>query len=611
MTYDNEGQLESWQAPSGTNETDQFLYDGDGQRVLQRTSTTTGSTTNVTDTITFDGYTDTTITNGTTTDVTKYYSVQGQNVAMVNSQGWFTLVPDMQGGNTLVLNSNGSTKSVQLYAPYGSVRYSDGTSPTAHNYTGQRLDDTTGLLYYNSRYYDPISGCFTSTDTVETNASGSDPYAYVDDNPETKTDPTGQMMYDPATGQAGRIVNGKAEVWQYNSGIDSSGTFDTSSQVVASNIWSIYTWTWWTPPVYDVNWAPPVSYSAPVQKKADPPQDSPPGSCGLAQAACGNNIANYAVYTGGPYSFGVPGLFNPANVYPDNGEEDLGEGGGGSGKDKDTSNQAAVDAVGCEEGLSFIATTSVATTHGEQAIGTLKVGEKVWAYNPNTKKMEFEPILHVWINHDNDLVDLTITYTTKQGKTTKPASEVIHTNKKHPFLTVEKGFLPVGQIKLGMHVVEADGQLGVITGWKVVPGVQTMYNLEVAQDHTYAVGYGLSIVHNSLCSDPQAFSDAGRAPDKAGMTRAGRAFQKHTGREDGWIFGIDPGKPILRNQDGQDIIDEIVNNPDTEWENNYDSKNGRIVTDGYLPDGRGGRWYSDGSEIRFDGFRTNRRIWAF
>ena len=27
---------------------------------------------------------------------------------------------------------------------------------------------------------------------------------------------------------------------------------------------------------------------------------------------------------------------------------------------------------------------------GEQAIGTLKVGEKVWAYNPKTKKMELQ-----------------------------------------------------------------------------------------------------------------------------------------------------------------------------------------------------------------------------
>ena len=119
-----------------------------------------------------------------------------------------------------------------------------------------------------------------------------------------------------------------------------------------------------------------------------------------------------------------------------------------------------------------------------------------------------QPILHVWINHDNDLVDLTITKTIKQGKATKPVSEVLHTNKKHPFLTVEKGFLPVGQIKLGMHVVEADGQVGVISGWKVVPGVKAMYNLEVAQDHTYVVGSGQWIVHNSSYCGGKVFDGA-------------------------------------------------------------------------------------------------------
>jgi hypothetical protein len=50
-------------------------------------------------------------------------------------------------------------------------------------------------------------------------------------------------------------------------------------------------------------------------------------------------------------------------------------------------------------------------------------------------------IAYVWINHDNDLVDLTITHTIKHGKGTKAVSEVIHTNKKHPFLTVEKRLL--------------------------------------------------------------------------------------------------------------------------------------------------------------------------
>jgi hypothetical protein len=112
--------------------------------------------------------------------------------------------------------------------------------------------------------------------------------------------------------------------------------------------------------------------------------------------------------------------------------------------------------------------------------------------------MEDQPILHVFLDHDNDLVDLTLTTTSFQrGKAVRVASEVIHTNQKHPFLTKEKGFLPVGQIKLGMHVRRADGQWGVVTGWKVVPGAMTMYNLEVAQDHTFTVGVGEWVVHNS------------------------------------------------------------------------------------------------------------------
>jgi hypothetical protein len=91
-------------------------------------------------------------------------------------------------------------------------------------------------------------------------------------------------------------------------------------------------------------------------------------------------------------------------------------------------------------------------------------------------------------------------YSTVYGKTTKPVSEVLHANKRHPFLTVEKGFLPVGQITLGMHIMEANGQTGVVSGWKVVPGVMTMYNLEVALDHTYTVGVGMWVVHNCAAS---------------------------------------------------------------------------------------------------------------
>ena len=149
------------------------------------------------------------------------------------------------------------------------------------------------------------------------------------------------------------------------------------------------------------------------------------------------------------------------------------------------------------EGCSFTARTLVTTAQGKQAISKLHVGEKVLAYNPKTHQMELQPILHVWIDKDSDLVDLTLTTVKAQhGRSVSRQSEVIHTNKKHPFFTKERGFLPVGQIKLGMHVLRADGTHGVVTGWRVVPGTQVMYNLEVAQDHTFTVGSGEWVVHN-------------------------------------------------------------------------------------------------------------------
>jgi hypothetical protein len=116
--------------------------------------------------------------------------------------------------------------------------------------------------------------------------------------------------------------------------------------------------------------------------------------------------------------------------------------------------------------------------------------------------MELEPVQKVWLNHDNDLVDVTLVATTKdaQGKTTQQ-QEVLHTNEKHPFLTKEKGFIPVSQLKPGMHVLEADGQYGVVATLTMVPGGMWMYNLTVAQDHTYAVGLDQWVVHNCPNTD--------------------------------------------------------------------------------------------------------------
>jgi len=109
------------------------------------------------------------------------------------------LVSDPLGSNTVAFNSTGQVIALQHYSPYGTGDYSWGTMPTTYNYATQRLDSQTGLLYDNFRYYDPLIGRYVRSDTVQDNATGMDPYAYVGDNPESKNDPTGHWGWDMQT----------------------------------------------------------------------------------------------------------------------------------------------------------------------------------------------------------------------------------------------------------------------------------------------------------------------------------------------------------------------------------------------------------------------------
>ncbi len=125
----------------------------------------------------------------------------------------------------------------------------------------------------------------------------------------------------------------------------------------------------------------------------------------------------------------------------------------------------------------------------------------------------------MWIHKDSDLVDVTLSTTTSKRTDHSIAmvrmSETLDTTSEHPFLTQTQGFVPAGKLKLGMKLLRADGNVGVVTGWKPVHGTMTMYNLEVVHDHTFTVGAEQWIVHNSC----------GSGPLKRAMMRAGQQFQ--------------------------------------------------------------------------------------
>src|SRR6266699_186906 len=512
LSYDGLDNLTMYNA--GSNSQEQYVYDASGNRILRR-STSSGTTMTVyafgLEEHLYSG-SGVLQSNGNT----YYYSLGGMLVGESTGTNTNMFLTDALGSVLETISAAANTASVQgnqVYSPYGSSRYQQGTMGTAKGFTGQYNDSVSGLDYYGSRYYDPVVGRFISADALDGNIAGMDPYAYVGGNPETFSDPSGQR-YAPPPGGGG-------------SGDKSTPPPDnpTASFNLARHVPSGSSGSSGNPqnPCPDPTGDQTVTNCMPMNAAVhslsvlDVEHSSPIDALlqGMLCTSTGIGGCSLASLPGRIYSTGKSQVLvssvasmtfctKPADCAAmealvtdfagSEGAKGTEESNNpGFGKGGDAGDLAAVVAGRC----SFTPDTAVATDRGEQAIGTLQVGERVLAYNPKTGKMEQEPILHVWINHDHDLVDLTITTTThgQHGKATK-TSEVVHTNQKHPFFTIEHGFLPVGQIKLGMHLLRADGRVGVVTGWKVVPGTKTMYNLEVAQDHTFTVGAGQWVVHN-------------------------------------------------------------------------------------------------------------------
>jgi RHS repeat-associated protein len=207
LTYDAERRLSHWQSAPGSNPSSSadYLYDGEGHRAEQ-VVTAGGSTTKTY--YLLDGAEELTV--GASSTLTKYYPSSGGGLpGAINVGGSiYYLAADGLGSVSGALDGNGNATASQLFGPYGGVRYSMGSLPTARGFTGQYGDAATGLDYYNARYYDPALGQFASADS---DLDGLNPFAYVHGNPETQGDPTGHCL--ACIGAAAGFVVGFGGYW--------------------------------------------------------------------------------------------------------------------------------------------------------------------------------------------------------------------------------------------------------------------------------------------------------------------------------------------------------------------------------------------------------------
>ena len=201
FVWDPQGRLLSWH--SGSQQFD-YRYEPGGSRILVRR-----------------------VQNGVPVETTRYFGplyskgVQvrknyyaGQILIATDVDGdlkWFH--SDHLGSTRWTTKLDGTTDESFAYTAFGQRL---NTATEARGYAGHRLDEASGLVYMQARYYDPSLGIFISPDTMTPDPLSSQAfhrYSYVYNNPISNTDPSGHAPVVAAVATAVMVGGSAAATW--------------------------------------------------------------------------------------------------------------------------------------------------------------------------------------------------------------------------------------------------------------------------------------------------------------------------------------------------------------------------------------------------------------
>jgi RHS repeat-associated protein len=182
LTWDQEGHLSTAADSTGTTT---YIYDADGNRLIQRDPK--GRT------LYLPGQELRYTTSTATTAATRYYTHAGATIGSRTSAGLTWQASDHQGTAQIAIAATNQQTTTRRQTPYGTPRgASAGAWPNNRGFVGGVIDNT-GLTHLGAREYDPQLGRFISVDPLQ---DLSDPqqwngYSYANNSPITLGDPDG------------------------------------------------------------------------------------------------------------------------------------------------------------------------------------------------------------------------------------------------------------------------------------------------------------------------------------------------------------------------------------------------------------------------------------
>ncbi|MFD0400328.1 RHS repeat-associated core domain-containing protein [Kitasatospora sp. NPDC127121] len=197
LTWDAEGKIATLKQGSSTTS---YVYDADGNQLIRRNPGKVTVNLGGGDELAYD-------TNAKTSTGTRYYALPG-GVTLVR-QGPTKLtyqLADHHGTGTLSIDSATTDENRRWTDPFGVLRGSGAANSWSGDkgFVGGLKDDATGFTNLGARQYQPSTGRFLNADPL---LLPDDPqqwnaYAYSNNDPVNKTDPTGMALEECATGFA-------------------------------------------------------------------------------------------------------------------------------------------------------------------------------------------------------------------------------------------------------------------------------------------------------------------------------------------------------------------------------------------------------------------------
>jgi RHS repeat-associated protein len=148
----------------------------------------------------------------------------------------------------------------------------------------------------------------------------------------------------------------------------------------------------------------------------------------------------------------------------------------------------------CRVGNSFAEGTLIYTPDSLLPIEEIKIGDLIYSYDEQTKTVVEQEVIHL-IQSDKD--HKIVTFNLSNG-------ESIRVTDGHPFYVAanDDKWVQAKNLSIGEALLNSDGGLMPIVDLVSESSTEKVYNLTVANTHTYYVGEQKLLAHNSTCRIP-------------------------------------------------------------------------------------------------------------